>query len=267
MLHTFAGRLAGSPRALLLAALVSVSPAAVAAQAAPANGADVLQRMHDAYTGTWYTTLRFVQKTTQYRPNGSVVISTWYESLRQTPSGTQLRIDAGDPKLGNGTLYTADSTWSFRGGKLVAAVAGGNEFLPVIEGVYLQPISRTTAELAGTNIDMSRVASGEWEGRPVWIIGASSAGDSTAPQLWIDKERNVAVRMMLSPAPRVPMLDIHLGDYVKVGDGWLATKVLMLRQGKPLQEEDYADWKVAIPLGDALFSTSRWVPENHWAYR
>src|SRR4051812_49040159 len=82
------------------------------AQTAPKSGTDLLQRMHDAYAGKWYSSLRFVQKTTVYRPDGTTTHATWYESLRHTDAtGTQLRIDIGDPTAGMGMLYTADSTW------------------------------------------------------------------------------------------------------------------------------------------------------------
>src|SRR3954464_6101685 len=112
------------------------------AQTTPKTGAEVLQRMHDAYAGKWYQTLTFVQKTTQYRKDGTTAVSTWFESLRQaTPTTTQLRIDVGDPSIGNGMLYTADSTWRLRGGNVSSTQGQGNEFLPLIEGVYMQPVS------------------------------------------------------------------------------------------------------------------------------
>ena len=89
------------------------------AQAAPRSGIEVLQRMHDAYAGKWYSTLRFVQKTTVHRPDGTTTHATWDESLRHTDArGTELRIDVGDPTAGTGMLYTADSTWRMRAGKL-----------------------------------------------------------------------------------------------------------------------------------------------------
>jgi hypothetical protein len=131
---------------------------AQSARPEPKTGAEVLQRMHDAYAGKWYSTLTFTQKTTQFPPDKAPVVSTWYESLRYVaPIGAQLRIDTGDPSVGNGVLYTADSTWVVRAGKMTAARGGGNEFLPLIEGVYMQPVDRTVRELATTSVDMKRV--------------------------------------------------------------------------------------------------------------
>jgi hypothetical protein len=247
-------------------ALILLSPA-LSAQAAPKTGAEVFQRMHDAYAGKWYHTLRFVQKTTQFRPDGSKVISTWYESLRHTSAGVQLRIDTGDPSVGNGVLFTADSTWSVRGGKLAGAQAGGNEFLPLIEGVYVQPVSRTLKELESTKVDMSKVATATWQGEPVWVIGVSSPNDTTAPQIWIEQKRLVMVRMLLSVAPSLPPFDVHLDDYVPVGQGWLATKISMTSAGAPRQYEDYADWKVDIDLPATLFDPATWSSGPHWGIR
>jgi hypothetical protein len=230
-------------------------------------GEAVLQRMHDAYAGKWYHTLRFVQKTTQYRPDGTANIATWYESLRHTARGVELRIDLGDPSAGNGILYTADSAWVIRDGKVAQTRGEGNEFLPLIEGVYVQPVARTMRELSTTKVDFSRVTRATWQGKAASVIGVSSASDSTSPQIWVDDERNVLVRMILSPAPGAPVMDIRLDDYVKTGGGWLATKIVMLVGGKPRQTEDYADWKVDIDLPANLFNVSAWTPSSHWAKR
>src|SRR5215510_11658169 len=110
-----------------------VTPTLAAQQ--PKDGTAVLDRMRAAYAGKWYHTLTFVQKTTVTRPdstkNVTKTVSTWYESMRHTSAGVQLRIDVGDPAAGNGLLYTTDSSWRFRDGKLTAATANGNEFLPL----------------------------------------------------------------------------------------------------------------------------------------
>ena len=161
----------------------------------PRDGAAVLERMRAAYAGKWYHTLTFVQKTTQMRRDGTTNVSTWHESLRHTPAtGVQLRIDVGDLANGNGMLYTADSTWRVQKGALTSAVGTGNEFLPLIEGVYVQPLARTVAEVSAMKIDMSRVRAGTWRDRPVWVVGATAAADTTSPQFWVDQQRNVVVR-------------------------------------------------------------------------
>lgn len=239
-------------------ALVAVASAA-GAQQAPTSGREVLQRMHDGYSGKWYKTLTFKQQTTQWRQDGSQNVSSWFESLRYAPGvGAQLRIDMGDPAAGNGVVYTADSTWVVRGGKLTATRPQGNEFLPLIEGVYLQPVERTLRELAGTGIDFGKVGAARWENRPAWIVGATSAADSTLPQFWVDTERNVVVRMILVPAPNTPVMDIHLDRYVPLAGGWLATKIEMYVGGKPRQFEEYSDWRAGMDLPDSLFDPMRW---------
>ena len=64
-------------RFFCLALVVAVMHRGAGAQAAPKSGTELLQRMHDAYAGKWYPTLRFVQKTTVYRPDGTTTHATW----------------------------------------------------------------------------------------------------------------------------------------------------------------------------------------------
>jgi hypothetical protein len=250
---------------VVLLALVSMTSLG-SAQSTPQSGEEVLQRMHDAYAGKWYRTLTFVQKTTRHRPDGTTDISTWFESLEHAgPGATRLRIDIGDPSVGNGILYTADSTSRLTAGKLRSAQSGGNEFLPMIEGVYMQPVSQTLAELKDTGIDMTKVMKGEWQNRPVWIVGASSPSDTTSPQFWIDIERNVVVRMIIIPAPNAGSMDIHLDGYVPLERGWLATKVAMSANGKPVQTEEYSEWKANVDLPKSMFDPATWTTSPHWA--
>jgi len=248
--------------ALALLSLPGVSGAAIAQQ--PRDGAAVLERMRAAYAGKWYHTLTFTQKTTVTRADGSIDVSTWYESMRHTPAtGVQLRIDVGKPSLGNGMLYTADSSWRVKGGLPGRAIGQGNEFLPLIEGVYVQPVARTMAELAHTGMDMSRVQAGRWRDRSVWIVGATAASDTTSPQFWVDQERNVVVRIVLRPVPTETM-DIALDGYVPVGPAWLATKISMVL-GARRQTEEYSGWKTNVDLPAELFNIAKWIPASHWA--
>lgn len=232
---------------------------------APANGREVLEAMRAAYDGKWYHTLTFRQKTTLRGPDGAERVQTWYEALRHTSaSGTQLRIDFGDPKDGNGVIYTADSLWRVRAGKLATTAADGNVFLPLIEGVYVQPVERTIRELKSTNVDMSKVYQTKWAGRDTWVVGATAASDTTSPQFWVDAERKVVMRMILVVAPGRPPMDIQLGGYQRVGNGWLAMKVTMYSSGVAQQTEEYSDPKVGGALDAALFDPAQWSTAKHW---
>ena len=256
-------RVAASGVALLLLAF----PLPSAAQRAPVTGVDLLQAMHDAYGGAWYSTLTFVQRTVVRRPDGRDTVSIWYESVRYTERyGSQLRIDIGAPSLGNGVLYTADSLWVMKEGRLSNSRAGGNALIPLIESVYLQPVARTAAELAPTGVDLTRsVLTGTWQGRAVWIAGAASASDTTSPQIWIDGERNVIVRALMPPVPGRPLMDARFDAYVPLAGGWLATRCSFYVAGALVQTEEYQDWKAGMPVPASLFDVSQWVTAPHWA--
>lgn len=114
-------------------------------------------------------------------------------------------------------------------------------------------------------VDMSRVRTGTWEGKPVWIVGAATAADTTSPQFWVETDRKVLVRMILSFTPDRPPFDVHLGKYERVGNGWLATKVEMFQGGVRQQAEEYSDWKVDVPVDPSIFDVTKWSTAPHWA--
>ena len=253
-----------------IACLVLLSGCAVSNanvnRAAPTSGTELLQRMHDAYAGKWYKTLTFVQKTTITRPNGVVDTSTWYEALK---SPDRLRIDFGDPSKGNGALYTADSLYVVRGGKVTRMVASGNPFLPFVAGVYDQPMATTLQQLAPYKFDLSRIRADTWQGFPVYVVGATSPDDLESAQFWIERDRLIAVRFLvkLSPAPDAKPNDIRLEAYVPVAGGWLATHVAIMEGGVVRQAEDYSDWRGNVALSNDFFVAEKWGEVPHWFRR
>ena len=250
---------------LSLAAAAASSPTS----AVPSSGREALEAMRAAYAGRWYTTLTFVQKTRKRAPDGKETVETWFESLRHTDAqGTQLRIDVSPLPEGNGVVYSPSETRRFRAGKQVAVKEGGNALLPLIEGVYLQPVERTVAELRPTGVDLGwPVLPGTWEKRPVWILGATSATDLRSPQIWVDVERKVVVRTLLVPVPGAPVMDIRIERFVPLAGGWLGTRCEFLVDGKLEQAEDYEDWKAGVKLPDALFDPATFGTAPHWAGR
>jgi hypothetical protein len=250
-------------RSAAIAAILIVSAPGPARAQSP--GRAVLEKMNAAYAGRWYKTLTFIQKTTIYRPDASSFEQTWWESVRYTPErGVQLRIDRVDLALGNGSLQTADSSWIVRGGALAQTRPTGNEFLPLIEGVYVQPLDLTERQVRAIGVDLSRSTTRQWRGRPTTVVGTGSPADTTTTQMWIDDERQVLVRMILKGTAPQPSLDILIDGYQRAGGGWLGTKVDILIDGVLRQREEYTEWKTDIPLPDALFNPATWSTAPHW---
>lgn len=222
--------------------------------------------MHDAYAGKWYKTLTFTQKTTVHRPGSAPQLQTWLESMRSTDKGTQLRIDMGELSAGSGVLYTADSSWRVVGGKPRPPRADGNEFIPLIQGVYVQPPAQTDAELTRLGFNMARVHLSTVEGKTVWVVGASHPTDSTVSTFAVDTARKVVMHVRIVRSGQTP-IEASIGGYVRAGQGWLATRIEMSSRGQPVQTEEYSDWKVDVDLPAALFDVNQWSTAPHWAAR
>jgi hypothetical protein len=227
---------------------------------APASGTQVLERMLAAYEGKWYKTLTFVQTTIFHRADGSAQAQIWLESVDRN----KLRIDFDSVGSGNGLVFTPDSTIVVQRGQVARRSGTGNPFLPLIMGVYLQPVAQTARELAAHHFDLQKVHTRTWRGRNVWVVGAAAESDTTSPQFWVEPERLVVVRMLIKQTPTSPVLDVDLGGYVRAGQGWLATHIFMKANGAPVQDEVYSDWKVDVRLDPALFDVSKWATATHW---
>ena len=249
-----------------MAAKVAVLAVAVAiagfSSQEPKDGRALLERMRSAYQGKWFRTVTFVQKTTQTR-NGVTDTSTWYEALK---SPDRLRIDFGDPNNGNGVIYTADSLYVVRGGKVTRTAASGNPFLPYVAGVYDQPLETTLRQISTYKFDLSKLYTTTWGGRATYVAGAASAADTTAPQFWIDRERLIIVRMLvpLNPANAADLADIRLENYKPVVGGWLAVRVEIKHGGQVIQKEEYTDWRGNVDLPADFFVAEKWSDVPHW---
>jgi hypothetical protein len=229
----------------------------------PADGVDILRAMHDRYASTWYRTLTFSQTTTILRPNGSLV-QQWLEAGK-FPG--RLRIDT-DTAARDGVIYANDSTYGFANGKLASARADMNELLILGFDVYTQPVARTAEVLRHRGIDLSKIARASWNGRPVYVVGAT-AGDSSSKQFWVDGERLLFVRLLESvttPAG-AQRQEYRFERYVPHAGGWVAEEVVGLRNGRQNFHEVYSNVQVDVPLDDALFDPSQWGTFTPWYRR
>ena len=240
--------------ALLVAGCVHAS-SSPGSQLMPRDGTELVTRMHDRYAGRWYNTVTFTQTTTQQLPNGTERISTWHEALRAPGI---LRIDVGAPADGNVVIYTRDSSYRVRSGKLVRAEPDANPFMPFVVTMYHVPAAETLGELARWNFDLSRIRADTLDGRPTWVVGAADAADTTSPQFWVDAERLVATRIIVAPEAMAPVMDISLRGYQPLGGGWIATDVDIRMGGKSVQREQYADLRANVDLPPSMFDPHQW---------
>ncbi|HEU4642524.1 MAG TPA: hypothetical protein VFS44_08725 [Gemmatimonadaceae bacterium] len=262
---TLARRALACAIAATASTVLAATPSAAQTAAVPRSGRELVQRMHDHYAGKWFHTLTFMQWTTRRNPDGTPLHETWFEATQ----GDRLRIDIGAPGEGNGILFTRDSVYRVRGGKVARATADANPLLPFVTTLYLQPVPRTLADLAHDRYDMSAVRADTFEGRPVYVVGAHGASDRTSPQFWVDAEQLVLRRMLLPPPGKTPadstqMEDIRMENYVPAAGGLLATEVQVILNGAVIQREVYTNWRVDAPLPAELFDAGKWMEAPHW---
>ena len=242
----------------------STTPAPVTpSRAAPrfADAGDVIEAMRARYTGKWYKTLTFQQKTSRLLPNNTWRTETWYEALK-VPG--RLRIDFDPVSSGNGVLYARDSQFVASNGRVIQSGPGINDLLLLGFDVYENTPARTQSLMRRQGFDLSRVHETTFDGRPMVVIGALR-GDLRRKQVWIDAERLYFVRLVEpTRTDSTKVQDIRFVNYERRGDAWLAPRVEIYNDGKLVFYEDYSDAKTGVPLDESLFDPTPWKNPKHW---
>jgi hypothetical protein len=234
-------------------------PVARPGASAALTGQDVIRRMHDRYTSSWYSTLSFTESAEQRQPDGTTKTETWWEEGK-LPG--RLRIDVGYPASDTVhprriLVFANDSTYESLPGKPLQRSNRRNLFLILGFDVYKQPVERTVSQLTAEGFDLSRVHEASWRGRPAYVVGAL-AGDTTSKQFWIDRERDVFLRMLEPPATAGGAIaDAWFADYRPLAGGWIAAEVGVTVKGVLQFHEVYSNIKANVDLPDAWFDPSR----------
>lgn len=256
-------------RRMALAVLLLVSACGGEGASAPethtddviATPAALIEAMHARYDGAWYTTLTFVQETVQYRQDGRVDTSTWYEAY-EAPG--RLRIDFAPLEAGNGLLFASDSQYVFQNGEIASARPSIHPLLLLGFDVYHLRPEETLAKLDTLGFDLSTMHEATWQGRPHYVVGAA-AGDERSPQFWIDREHLYFTRMLrpIGPGGQI-MQETLFNNYERVGGGWVAPEVVFNVDGERVMLETYNDVQTGMTFIDHLFDPSRWQTAEHW---
>jgi hypothetical protein len=226
--------------------------------ASPSYGERVIRNMHDRYAGKWYKTLTFSQRTTRYgrTPGTPPRVETWYEAA-SFPG--KLRIDIAPLDSLTAFLYVGDSSVAFRHGQRASAQQDRNLLITLGFDVYTQDADVTIAQLRGAGIDLSKGHEDMWQGTPVIVVGAL-AGDTSASQFWIEKDRALFVRLIEvrpgSKSGEPPLVfESVFAQYRPAGTGWVAAECVIKVEGRVVQQEEYSDIRTDVRLDPALFDT------------
>ena len=221
---------------------------------------ELISAMQKKYGKSWYKTATFVQQTTNFEPDGTSKVETWYEAMSVPGS---LRIDFTPTKEGNGILFTDGKIFVFKNGKVDTTRAFEHPLLILGFDIYRAPASEVTAKLQGLKFDLSQFREDTWQGRPVYVVGAK-AGDLHSPQFWIDRENLYFVRMF-RPAGKdgSQTSETQFNKYQKLGGGWMAPEVIFMVDGKVVTTEVYSDMRADVKLDPKLFDPQSWSTV-HW---
>jgi hypothetical protein len=216
----------------------------------PADGRGLVKAMHDRYAGRWYRDFMLVQDVTRYREGRqeSQERVTEYISL---PG--RVRAITGPVEDGKAEIYADGVFHVYEKGQLTRKVEYVHGVLNLGFDVYAQAPERTIAELEALGIDLGRIREAEWKGRPAWVVGAAE-GDETTPQFWVEKDRLLCTRVLWKRPTGV--LDVEMGRFEKLGEGWVAAQLLFKRNGQLAIREDYVTFRLVEPMDPALFDTA-----------
>jgi len=225
--------------------------------------ARLIEAMRDRYSGKWYSTLTFVQTSTYYRPDGSVLRSEIWPESAMMPG--RLRIDIGNPSLGNAVIYANDTVYQFTQRRLTRREAGNNPLQRLAFDVYHLPPSRTLEILSSLGYDVSTMYRTTHNGREYYVVGARE-GDTKRKQFWVEADRLLFWRLIEPwlPTDTVNVREIRFADYKEYGGGWVAEEVDFLRNGTRYFFEKYRDVRTDVEIDPALFDPRQFTTAKHW---
>ena len=222
-----------------------------------ADASAVFRQIHDRYVGKRFTHVTFVQRTQP--ADGPVEL--WYEAIR--PLGL-VRVDEAPLEELRGLMYRADSLYTFEAGRI--AVAKGDErwiTMLVLVDIYALHLDSTLLRLRALGVDLAAMHEPHWEGRPAVVVGAH-AGDTTAAQIWYDREHLYPVRVIQPPGGGHPRVEFQMSGHQFMAGGWIEGEIRIFVGGRLVTTECYGEIRPDPGLPDNLFdphafTTRRWA--------
>ena len=236
-------------------------PTPASAKPAPATGkiasaSALITAMHDRYDGKYFKTMTFLQENTAYTTTGEEQKSQWFVHV-QAPG--KLRIAFLPVTQKSGLVQVGERVASFDNGIRVDFRPSVNPLLLLAVDAYSGPTATILKGLDSLGVDTGIIRSEEWEGRPVYVVGAK-AGDSTSSQAWIDAEHLRLVRFIqrAGRGARTIISDIRVRNYREIDGFQVPTEFLTLRNGRPVWREQRMNIRINTELPPDVFNQALW---------
>jgi hypothetical protein len=220
------------------------------------SASGLVKAMHDRYDGKYVKTLSFLQNNTSYTPTGQERKSQWYEHL-EVPG--KLRIAFLPATQKSGLVQVDDRVATFDNGIRVDFRPSINPLLLLTADVYVAPMAAVMRDLDSLHIDTEIIRSDDWDGKPVYVVGAKS-GDTTSNQFWVDKDNLRLVRFIqrATAGQRTIISDTRVQNYKEIEGFDIPTEFLVIRNGRPFWREEYANVRVNDEFPEGTFDLARW---------
>lgn len=247
-------------RILPVVVVVALAAGACTPSERPMDARALIEAMHARYAGIRPGSITFVQTTVMHRPGAEADTTTWYEAA--VPG--RLRIDFAPVEAGNGAIYRDGELFVRSGGKVVARRAEVNPLLLLLMDVYQFDPSLTIDTLDSLGVDLGTIREAEWEGRPVWVVGAAE-GDERTMQFWVEKERLITLRVLQPVGGGTAIFDARVVGHRAMDGYYQEDSIVMYVDGRLYQEEYYDSIRADVDIDPALFDTATtYVTRPYW---
>jgi hypothetical protein len=133
--------------------------------------------------------------------------------------------------------------------------------LAVAFDLFSQPPAKIEAMLRRLGIDGATMHESNWRGAVVYVVGAAR-GDTTAKQIWVERDRLVPVRLLENT--RQGRTDFRFNGYTQAGGQWVPGEIEQFVNGKRRLVEQVTQVRTNVSLPDALFDPKRFASAPRW---
>ncbi|MEX2179638.1 MAG: hypothetical protein WD801_13060 [Gemmatimonadaceae bacterium] len=253
-------RVAGTAGLLVAAVACSRAPAPATAPipgrpvSTPRTGLEVIGAMRWAHPSRELQSLAFTVTTVEYGDGDSTITRARVHA--QLPG--HLRVETLPTSSRTAYIRQYHRFALFEGGRRVTSASRMDLASLLAYDVFAQRIDTTVMWLDASRMRIALLRREALDGRPVWVVGASS-GDFTSTQFWVDADRWRVLRV-IQPDPRAPtrLEDVHFTHDTTLLDVPVPTRVLVYRGGRLAQRQTLSNFKTNPRVPARAFDLRRW---------